>query len=125
MKVIPYFYNSPVVILLLSFFTCGLYHIYWNYQMARVINGLSGREVISPVAGLLCGCCLPLNIYFYYSIGDAIPAIGKKAGLFIENKGFLLIALSIFFPMVSAMIVQGDVNNIYEKTGQTADLITD
>ena len=70
-KDIPVFKNEPIMVLILGFITCGLYFIYWNMNVAKVLNAASGKEVISPVIAVLAGCCPPLNVYFYYLAGQA------------------------------------------------------
>jgi Domain of unknown function (DUF4234) len=114
---IPVFKNDPIIVLILGFVTCGLYLIYWNMKVAEVLNAISRREVISPVVAIVSGCCAPVNIYFYYlcgqSLGDLGRMIGKEEEL--KNKSTLLLILGIFFPMVSAMIVQGHINELYPE----------
>jgi hypothetical protein len=112
---IPVFKNEPVLVLVLGFISCGLYLIYWNIKMAEVINAVSGREVISQPIAILSGCCMPVNAYFYYLCGQAMDDVGKLTGREkLADQSMLLLILGIFVPMVSAMIVQGHVNELYE-----------
>jgi hypothetical protein len=114
---IPVFQNNPIMVLVLGFVTCGLYMIYWNMKAAEVLNKCSGRELISPTVAAISGCCLPLNIYFYYvagqGLGDLGALIGKKEEL--QSKSTLLVILGIFVPAVAAMIVQGHINELYTQ----------
>ena len=59
---IPEFKVDPIVVLLLSFITCGLYLIYWNIKIAEVLNAVAEREVISTPIAVFAGCCLPINL---------------------------------------------------------------
>ena len=112
---IPMFKNEPVLVLVLGFVTCGLYLIYWNIKMAEVINAVSGREVISQPIAILSGCCMPVNAYFYYLCGQQMDEVGKLTGKEkLADQSMLLLILGIFVPMVSAMIVQGHINDLYE-----------
>jgi hypothetical protein len=112
---IPMFKNEPVLVLVLGFVTCGLYLIYWNIKMAEVINAVSGREVISQPIAILSGCCMPVNAYFYYLCGQQMDEVGKLTGKDkLADQSMLLLILGIFVPMVSAMIVQGHINELYE-----------
>jgi len=114
-RALPRFKNNPVVVLILSFVTCGLYLIYWNIKAAGVINALTGRETISPVVSVISGCCLPVHVYFYYLCGQALPELGRRIGKeSIKDQSTLLVILGIFVPMVAAMIVQGHINELYE-----------
>ena len=112
---IPVFKVDPIIVLLLSFITCGLYLIYWNIKIAEVVNAVSNREVISTPIAVFSGCCLPVNLYFYYVLGkDGLPNVYKMTGELNKDQSTLLIILGLFFPFASAMIVQGDINRLYK-----------
>jgi hypothetical protein len=111
---IPVFKVDPIVVLLLSFITCGLYLIYWNIKVAEVINAVSNREVISTPIAVFSGCCLPVSLYFYYVIGkEGLPNVYKLTKELEKDQSTLLIILGLFFPFAAAMIVQGDINRLY------------
>jgi hypothetical protein len=111
---IPVFKVDPVVVLILGFITCGLYLIYWNIKVAEVLNAVAEREVISQPIAIFAGCCFPINIYFFYLAGkDALPQVYKRIGYPQKDDSTLLIVLGFFFPMAAAMIVQSDINKLY------------
>lgn len=111
---IPEFKIDPIIVLLLSIITCGLYLIYWNIKVAEVVNAVSNKEVISTPVAVFSGCCLPVNLYFYYVLGkDGLPNVYKRTGELNKDQSTLLIILGLFFPMAAAMIVQGDINRLY------------
>jgi len=113
---LPVFKNEPIMVLILGFITCGLYLIYWNIKMAEVLNAIAGRTVIAPVAAIISGCCAPVNVYYYYLAGSTLADLGKLIGKpEVKDKSTMLLLLGIFMPMVAAMIVQGHVNEVYEK----------
>ena len=116
-KDIPVFNNSPVMVLVLGYLTCGLYMIYWNMKAAEVLNKVSEREAISPVMAALAGCCMPLNVYFYYLAGQCPGNLGALINREeeLKNKSTLLLILGFLLPPVAAMIVQGHINEIYES----------
>ena len=112
---IPQFKNEPIVVLLLGLVTCGLYLIYWNIKTAQVINAVAEKEVISQPIAIFAGCCIPVNLYFYYLAGkEGMPKIYEKIGEPDKDQSTLLLILGFLFPMVAAMIVQGDINKLYE-----------
>ena len=114
-KLIPEFKNDPIVVLILSLVTCGLYLIYWNIKIAQVMNAVNEKETISQAIAIFSGCCLPINIYFYYLIGkDCMPNLYKKIGEDPKDQSVLLLILGFIFPMVAAFIVQGEVNKLYK-----------
>ena len=112
---IPYFKNEPIVVLLLGFLTCGLYLIYWNIKTAEVLNAVADKEVISQPVAIFAGCCMPVNLYFYYLAGkEALPRVYEQIGVVKKDETVLLLVLGLIFPMVAAMIVQGDINKLYK-----------
>ena len=111
---IPTFKVDPVVVLILSFLTCGLYLIYWNLKAADVLNAVAGKEVISQPIAIFAGCCYPINAYFFYLAGkDALPEVNKRVGLPVKDDSVLLLVLGLLFPMIAAMIVQSEINKLY------------
>lgn len=113
-KPIPVFKVDPIIVLVLGFLTCGLYLIYWNIKVAEVLNAVSEREVISQPIAIFAGCCYPVNIYFFYLAGkDGLPEVYHRAGIGQKDDTLLLLVLGFFFPMIAAMIVQNDINKLY------------
>lgn len=114
---IPRFRNEPVLVLVLGFVTCGLYMIYWNLKTAEALNAIAKRELISPVVAAIGGCCMPLNVYFYYVAGEGLTALGGMIGKQeeLKNKGVLLLILGFLISPVAAMIVQGHLNELYDR----------
>jgi len=111
---IPQFKNEPMVVLLLGIVTCGLYLIYWNIKAAQVLNAVAGKEVISQPIAIFAGCCMPVNLYFYYLAGkECLPKVYEKTGETGKDQTTLLVILGFLVPMVAAMIVQGDINKLY------------
>lgn len=112
---IPEFKVDPIVVLLLSFVTCGLYLIYWNIKVAEVFNAVAEKEIISTPLAVFSGCCFPVHIYFYYVVGkDGLPKVYKLTGELQKDQSTLLIVLGFFFPFAAAMIVQSDINRLYQ-----------
>ena len=115
MTPIPNFKHDPVVVLILGICTLGLYLIYWNIKTAEVINAVSEREVVSQPVAVLAGCCSPVHIYFYYVIAkDGLPKLNQRVGQPHTDQTTTLMVLGLFFPMVAAMILQGEINKLYD-----------
>lgn len=103
------------MVLILGLFTCGLYLIYWNIKAAEVLNAAAEKEVVSQPIAIFAGCCTPVHLYFYYLVGrDALPKVYEKAGQPQKDQTVMLMLLGFFFPMVAAMIIQGEINKLYE-----------
>ncbi len=111
---IPVFKVDPIMVLVFGIITCGLYLIYWNIKVADVLNAVAERQIISQPVAIFSGCCLPVNLYFYYIAGkDGLPKVYQKIGEPNKDQSVLLLVLGFFFPMVAAMIVQSDINKLY------------
>lgn len=112
---IPEFKVDPILVLIFSFLTCGLYLIYWNIKIAEVLNAVAEREIISTPLAVFSGCCLPVHVYFYYIVGkDGLPKVYQITGELQKDQSTLLIVLGLVFPIAAAMIVQGDINRLYK-----------
>lgn len=111
---IPEFKVDPIMVLVFGLLSCGLYLIYWNIKVAQVFNAVADKEVISQPVAIFAGCCMPVNIYFYYLAGkEALPKVYQRTGEPNKDQSTLLIILGFLFPVVAAMIVQGDINKLY------------
>jgi hypothetical protein len=114
-ETIPYYKKEPIVVLLLSIITCGIYLIFWNIKIAKVLNAVKGEEVISQPLAIFSGCCTPVHLYFYYLAGkECLPALYELNGEKPKDQTVLLMVLGFLFPMVAAMILQGEVNKLYK-----------
>lgn len=112
---IPVFKNDPIVVLILSIVTCGLYLIYWNIKAAQVLNAAAEREILSQPIAIFSGCCTPVHLYFYYvAAKDGLPKVYEIAGEPQKDQVILLMILGLVFPMVAAMILQGELNKLYK-----------
>jgi hypothetical protein len=111
---IPTFKVDPIVVLILSLLTCGLYLIYWNLKASEVLNAVAGREIISSPIAIFAGCCYPINGYFFYLAGkDGLPEVQKRMGISVKDDSLLYLLLGLFFPMLAAMIMQSEINKLY------------
>jgi hypothetical protein len=58
------------------------------------------------------GCCFPINIYFFYLAGrEGLPQVYKRG--YPQRRFDTIDCLGFFFPMAAAMIVQNDINKLY------------
>ncbi len=113
---VPIFRVDPLLVLLLGIITCGLYLIYWNIKIADVVNAANNRTIVSGPVAIFAGCCYPVNIYFFYVLAkDGLPAVYEMSKRPKKDDTALLLILGFLLPMVAAMIVQGDVNKLYDQ----------
>jgi hypothetical protein len=107
--------TDPLGVLFLGFVTCGIYHIFWCANRAREINAFLSREAISPTTAALSACCLPVSAYTLYVFGRSLPEMQRSVGIEPQDRSGMLIVLGIFLPPAAAMIVQGELNRIWDK----------
>ena len=108
--------RSPLAVLLLGIVTCGIYWFYWEHTVAKEVNEFLGREEISPGVALFGAmCCIPVAIYVEYLIVKALPAMQRAAGRPPEEPNMMLhLLLAIFLGPAEAMIIQSELNKIWE-----------
>jgi len=106
--------SEPIMVLILTFVTCGIYGIFWMFKTVAEINSYLGREVVSTLLLILGICCAPVNIYNIYLMAKAMPEMQGRVGLPAKDDTLLLVLLMIVFPLVVPMIVQGELNKIWD-----------
>ena len=83
--------RSPIMSILLTVATCGLYGFYWWWKMASEVNAFLGTERMSvlKIFGLSSVTCGLYGLYFIWVDGkNVIREVQAKAGL-PENAPFL------------------------------------
>ncbi|HEY7105321.1 MAG TPA: DUF4234 domain-containing protein [Acidimicrobiia bacterium] len=70
--------RDPVVVILLSIVTLGIYFLYWTYQVFRELKEKTGQG-IGPVLGLVLAILLGIVNWFVLpsEIGNMYAAAGK------------------------------------------------
>ena len=89
--------RSPIMVILLSCCTFGLYAIYWLVKTKEEINSMGGEI---PTAWLLL-----IFPYFYYKYAEAFAKVVKK-----DEKGIMYFLLLMFLSPVGMFIVQTELN---------------
>jgi len=104
--------RNPLEVLALGIVSCGLYLLFWNLRVARVVNAVAGREVVSPAVALLAGLCPPVHLYFYYLLGEQLPLLAGTEALRtrLEGRTTQLLLLGLVASPVAAMVVQEFLN---------------
>lgn len=106
--------RNIVMCIILSILTCGIYSFYWIATMtddankvANTPNDTSGGMTV--LLGILtCGIYL---FYWYYKQGQRLYQAGKNYGLDIKDNSILYLILSLIgFSLVSAILIQADLN---------------
>ena len=95
-------YRNPVLIVVLTIITFGIYGIYWTVKTKEEINGL-GAEI--PTAWLLI---VPIaNLYFAYKYAEGFSNNAKK-----DNNAILWFLLYFFVAPIAMILVQVELNKL-------------
>jgi hypothetical protein len=88
-----------------------LYHIYWNIKVAEVLSrGRKGSNFLSiAIFRLLFS---NKYLFFYLAGREGLPQVYKRIG-YPKRRFDTIDCFRFFFPMAAAMIVQNDINKLY------------
>ena len=108
-----YEHRNIVVYVLLTIVTCGLFGIYWLYQISSdlyELNGLpnnAGMDVILSI--ITCGIYF---IYLQYKWGKMIDSARRRYDLYPRDDSLLFVILAIFgLSIVNYCIIQSQIND--------------
>jgi len=88
--------RSPVVVILLSIVTCGIYYIYWLYTIMDDLNKAAGREVMNPIMfTVLSIVCAPIVYYVFYTVDKSLEEISANEGTGYKANFILWLILSL------------------------------
>lgn len=88
--------RNPVLVVVLSIVTCGIYQIVWLFMVSNEINNAAGEKKIDPVIYFLLGLlCFPLMYVGMYKIDEALYELNMKAGLPAEKHFIIWLLLSL------------------------------
>jgi fumarate reductase subunit C len=108
--------RSPVVVILLSLVTIGIYGLYWQYATFKEMKAYAG-EGIGGGLGLLFAILLGVvNVFLMpHEVGNLFVREGKEAPVTALTGFWVLI------PIVGVIIwvvkVQGRLNEVWEEHG--------
>lgn len=110
--------RSPIIVILLSLVTCGLYTFYWIYKMSEELQNESGKEdSISPGIELLlvivtCGIYL---FFWYYKYAKMILEIQVSRNISTPDDNAILYIILIIFGLspIAMAIMQSSANKLW------------
>ena len=114
--------RSVAGLIIFTFLTCGLYHLYWIYVTTNEVNqylcedDTSGGMVL-VFSFITCGI---YTLYWYYNMGKKLQAVQCRAFAKVytnaNDDSILYLLLSIFgFAIVSSAIIQSNLNNVWRS----------
>lgn len=107
--------RNIVVCIILSIVTCGIYSLYWLYQMVNDINDLTGDNSMSGgmVVLLSVVTCSIYLLYWLFQTGKKLDEVKVSKGQSSNNSGVLYLILGILgFSIISYCLIQNELNNL-------------
>ena len=107
------------IAVLLTFITCGVYGLVWQYKQMKTLNiWLNRREYTFGMWFLLsvitCGI---YGIYNEYKMARSIAEIQVQNDLMVNNVATICLILTLIgLSIVSMTIQQAEINKFYVKT---------
>ncbi len=107
--------RSPVLVVVFSVISCGIYFFYWMYTTANELKIYTGRMDINPGVDLILSIlCAPYIIYWFYKYSKIVYEEQVKITQITTDNSLINTILSIFgFGVISAAIMQSDLNNLW------------
>lgn len=104
--------RNVIMCVLLCFFTCGIYQIYWMYQLISAVPKITGQPslISNPLLETIC-CLTPYQWIWLYKTGEALDNSGGSV-LSSSNNGFLFIVLwFVGLGLIPYCVIQTEINN--------------
>ena len=111
--------RNPVMVIVFSIITCGIYGIYWQYTVGKEINAALGREAMNPLLAILALIFYPILFYYVYLMDNALVELAPRANVQYESK-FIIWLISMFFigTVIQLFMVQTTLNEIWASNVQ-------
>ena len=106
--------RNPVVSVILSIITCGIYQLYWYCTVNDDIDAISENPnkrngvVVILLTLVTCGI---YGFYWWYQNGQLMEQANEKKGIKGNSNAILYLILAIFgLSIVNFIIAQVDIN---------------
>lgn len=116
--------RDPLIVLVLSLVTCGLYYIWWMYDTSREIDEFLGESDIPPIVHVILFIVTGTLWGYVFDILTArrIFRMQERAGMTPKDNTIVYLILDLVglgpvggLGLVSTMIQQSDLNAIYRR----------
>ncbi|MPM80774.1 hypothetical protein SDC9_127824 [bioreactor metagenome] len=109
--------RNPILVVVLSVVTCGIYALYWMYCVRQETKEYLEDPSVSPgLELLLVIICFPFLYVWYYKMGRDLVKMQEKAGLPANDQSILYLILAFFaLPVVGNYIIQDNLNEIWNR----------
>ena len=112
--------RDPVMTIVFTFLTCGIYGLWWMYTYATEVKNSLGRQDLNPGMDIVLGlitCGIWSTIAFWYKYPKLIMDMQQRVGLPPNDISTTTLILGIFFAPASIYIIQSELNKIWDAAG--------
>ncbi|HEV2912665.1 MAG TPA: DUF4234 domain-containing protein [Pyrinomonadaceae bacterium] len=109
--------RDPIMVLVLSFVTCGIYGLYEIYKVSSELRGALGRQDINPTLDVVLGVvtCGLYFIYLAYRYPQLIMELQDRVGQPRNDISLISIILAICgLSVVSIFMIQTELNKVWD-----------
>ncbi len=108
--------RDPVMVLVFTLLTCGIYGWYWWYTVADDMKNALRREDINPMMDIVLGfvTCGIYLIFLYYKYPQMMLEMQDRVRLPRNDISTVTLLLGIFFPLAAIFIIQTELNKIWD-----------
>lgn len=109
--------REPMMVVLFTILTCGIYGWFWIYTTATEIKNALGRDDINPgmevvLSIVTCGIYM---VYLFYKYPQLMLEMQDRAGRPRNDISMTSLLLGVFgLGIVSIAIMQSELNNIWD-----------
>src|SRR3712207_2704502 len=109
--------REPMMVVLFTILTCGIYGWFWLYTTITEIKNALGREDINPAMELVLSIvtCGLYMVYIFYKYPQMMLEMQDRAGRPRNDISMTTLLLAVFgLGIVSIAIMQSELNNIWD-----------
>ena len=116
----PYIKKRNIAVcIILSIVTCGIYGLYWLYQLTEDTNALTGDANATSGGMVILLSIVTCSIYLWYWLykqGERIDAVKTANGMPSSNSGIIYIILGIVgLSIISYCLMQSEINRFAQE----------
>jgi Domain of unknown function (DUF4234) len=117
--------RDPIVVLVLTLITCGLYYLWWVYETSREIDAYLDETSIPPIVHVVLFIATGTLWGYVFDVLTAqrIVRMQERAGMTPKDNSVLYVILDLLgagpiggLGLVSTLIQQSDLNAIYRNS---------
>jgi hypothetical protein len=121
-----YLKRNPIVVLVLSLVTLGIYFFYWYYTVNDELKRYERDDTISPMRSLMAvlfGWIIIVPPFIaVYNTATHIRSAEQRAGVQQQIEPVLVLVFQIVFALVNPPYMQDHLNRIWDRGIGTATL---